>query len=420
MRSSWIIRRLAVVPVVALLFGFQSASAQKRGGAGAAPASPSTGSTSRGNLPSNSPTGIGNNTSSTNTSPARPIFLSGKVMFDDGSPTSNEIRIERVCGGSPHLESHTDSKGGFSFQVGQNPAAFTDASDTVSDPYSNRVGQFGPASSTVNSSPGGAINQTNPLWNCELRAAYPGFRSDTIDLSSRHSLDSSDVGTIVLHRLVNVQGSTISLTSELAPKQAQKAYQKGLHAAQSGKADDAEKDFEQATTLYPKYATAWFALGEMQQRAGKGDLAHKSYLASAAADEKYLSPFDKLALLAAQEGKWDQAADYSKHVIQLNPVEFPSSFWYNSLANYQLHKPADAEQSVTALLKLDTQHHFPEAENLMAQILLEKGKYPEAATHLRAYLALEPNTKNADALKAVLLKIDQASAQTKLPQTPPQ
>jgi Tfp pilus assembly protein PilF len=426
MRSFWTDRRLVLIPAVALFFGSQAALAQK-GGSGSSGSTGSTGAgntgaPSRGNTPGNVPNPtFGNNPSNTSPTFNRPIFLSGKVMFDDGSPANSDIRIERVCSGASRLEAHTDSKGRFSFQVGQNPMAFADASDSPTDTFGNSSGQYGTPGYGRSSGFGGPLgsNQTNPLWNCELRASYPGFRSDVIDLSSRRSLDDPNLGTIVLHRLVNVQGTTISVTSALAPKPAQKAYQKGLHAAQAGKMEEAEKHFQQATDLYPKYAVAWFDLGQVEQRAGKADEARKCFLAATSADSKFLSPFDRLALLSAQAGKWDDAAEYSKHVIQLNPVEFPSSFWYNALANYQIHKPADAEKSASELLKLDTQHHFPEAENLIAQILLDRGQYADAAVHLRAYLALAPNAKNADALKAMLLKIDQASAEAKA-KTPPQ
>ncbi|HZS57264.1 MAG TPA: tetratricopeptide repeat protein [Bryobacteraceae bacterium] len=423
MRRFWIdCRLLSAVPAIAVLLVIPPAFAQKGGspsssGAGNA----GSGSASRGNVPTNPTPNIGN-TPSTTTSPSmtRPIFLSGKVMFDDGSQTNPDIRIERVCGGSSRTEAHTDSKGRFSFQVGQNPMAFADASDSPGDPFGSPGGRLGSSPSGFGGMTGmSSNNQTNPLWNCELRASYPGFRSDVVDLSTRRSLDDPDVGTIVLHRLVNVKGSTISVTSELAPKHAQKAYQKGLQQAQKGKLDEAEKDLGEATDLYPKYALAWYALGQVQQQEGKRDLARKSYLAASTADSKFLSPYDRLAFLSAQDGKWDESADYSKHVIDMNPVEFPTSFWYNALANYQLHKPAEAEKSDAELLKLDTQHHFPEAENLMAQLQLEKGNYTEAATHLRTYLKLSPNATNADSLKAILLKIDQANAQTK-PQPPPQ
>src|SRR5277367_2737381 len=74
--------------------------------------------------------GLGNagtlgGTSSTNSpfpsSTTRPIYISGKVMLNDGTPPSDFVLIERVCGGSAHPETHTDSKGHFSFTVGQTP-----------------------------------------------------------------------------------------------------------------------------------------------------------------------------------------------------------------------------------------------------------------------------------------------------------
>src|SRR5579863_1841815 len=235
MRSFWT-RRAAAVPVCLVLACTCPLLAQKGGSAGRSPSGGSAGSPgstapvgspSRGTVDNNPNLGIGN-TPTTSPGSMQPMFLSGTVIFDDGARPSTDIRIERVCGGSTRLESHTDSKGHFSFQVGQSPLALSDASDSS-------IGMMGPGGTTANSpagfgnmSNGMPTSQSNPLWNCELRAAFPGYRSDLIDLSTRHSLDSPDVGTIVLHRLGNVQGSTISMTSELAPKPAQKAYQKGL------------------------------------------------------------------------------------------------------------------------------------------------------------------------------------------------
>jgi tetratricopeptide (TPR) repeat protein len=217
----------------------------------------------------------------------------------------------------------------------------------------------------------------------------------------------------VLHRLANVQGSTISVTSALAPKHAQKEYEKGLKLAQGGRFEEAEKHLIKATDTYPKYAVAWYELGQVQESAGKTENARKSYQAAISADGKYVSPYDHLALLSAREGKWEDAASFSKQVIQLNPVEFPSSYFYNALANYNLKRADEAEKSAKGVLKLDTGHKYPQAEGLLAQILIQKGDYPEAATHLRAYLTLVPNASNADALKQQLQKLEQASAEAK-------
>ena len=223
-------------------------------------------------------------------------------------------------------------------------------------------------------------------------------------------MDAPDVGTSILHRLANVQGTTISLTSALAPKGAQKSYEKGMQLAAKSKFEEAQKRLSEATQLYPKYAVAWYALGQVQQRQGRAEDARKAYESAIAADRKFVSPYDQLARLYAEEGKWEDAANFSKQAIALNPVEFPSSFWYNAIASYNLKRTDDAEKSVKDLLKLDTRHNYPDAESMMAQILLDRGNYPEAATHLRTFLTLVPNAKNADNLKQILLKIDQASA----------
>ncbi len=413
MGSIWSDRRFITFSAVAL-FGLavHPALAQKgsappaptRGGA-STPGAP-TGATPTYSIPTNS---YPNNSSTTPMPGTQSYFFSGKVMFDDGTPPNSDIRIERVCGTTPRLEAHTDGKGRFSFQLGQDLSVDTDAADAA--------GGVNPQNGTFSSQPSGVSNnpsnQINPVWNCELRAAYPGYRSDVVEISMRKPLDSPDVGTIILHRLTNVVGSTISLTSALAPKRAQKDYEKGSQLAAKGDFEEAEQHFRKATDAYPKYAVAWFALGELQQKTGNSEGARTSYAAAIAADSKYVNPYNELGSMAAQGGKWQDAADYSKQVIQLNSVEFPGAFWLNALANYKLKRLDDAEKSVRALLKVDTAHKYPQAEGLLGEIFWEKGNYSEAATHLRAYLVLHPDAKDADNIRQALVRIDQASAEAK-------
>jgi tetratricopeptide (TPR) repeat protein len=401
----------------AVTFGLivSSALAQKT-----SPPNPSPGTTNnnptptRGNSGNVPLSGSGNGNVGT-TLPNRLIFLSGKVMFDDGVEPNSDIRIERVCGGNPRLEAHTDAKGRFSFQLGSYSGVDTEAADSVSGGgFGSQNTQF--PSSSRSSLPGSSSRLSDPMWSCELRAAYPGYRSDVVELAGRRSLDDSNVGTIILHRLVNVKGSTISVTTALAPKAAQKNYEKGMQLMQKGQFEEAEKRLQAATVAYPKYALAWFALGQAQQRENKSSEARKSYQAAIEADSKFVSPYDQLGFLAAHEGKWEDAAQYSRQAIDLNPVEFPSAFWYNAIANFNLKKTEEAARSANALVKLDSQHHYPQAEQMLAQLALTKGDYTEAAVHLRTYLQLVPNAKDADALKQQLTKIEQASAAPKQPQ----
>ena len=57
-----------------------------------------------------------------------------------------------------------------------------------------------------------------------------GYRSDVISLAGRRNLDDPNVGTIMLHSMVHFEGLTTSATSALAPKEARKAFEKGLDA----------------------------------------------------------------------------------------------------------------------------------------------------------------------------------------------
>jgi tetratricopeptide (TPR) repeat protein len=356
-------------------------------------------------------TTLGNTNNSNTYDMSHPLFLSGTVMFDDGTPPSTDIRIERVCNGNIHLESHADSKGHFSFQVGGNGGI---ADFAATDASSSGFGSIGSASglsrTSTSSNPMTSGSGSNALWGCELRAAYPGYVSEEVELGSRRSLDDPNVGTIVLKHLANVQGTTISVTSAMAPKSAQRDYEKGMQLAQKGKFEEAEAKLQKATEAYPKYALAWYELGQVQHRLNKTSEAKTDYLAAIAADSKYVSPYDQLALLSAQQGDWKETQKYSKQAIDLNPVEFPSSFWYNAMANFNLKNNADAEKSANSLVKLDKTHRYPEAERMLADFAGSRGDLADAAAHLRAYLQEAPTAKGAEPAKQQLARIEQAQA----------
>lgn len=414
MRSStWSGQRIWFSVLACFVIALPQARGQRAGSASSA------GSTSNGTgLGSSNRSNTSNFPSTTNNNPSLPgvwqnsgaIFLSGRVMFDDGMKANSDIRIERVCAGSSRLEAHTDSRGQFSFQVGQNALVDTDASSQGSGGYDGygRTNGSGTGSSVPRSLGGTSNNPTNPLQGCELRASYPGYRSDVLELGHHRATDDPNVGTLILHRLGGATAGTISLTTALVPKKAQKDYEKGVQLAEKGKFEDAEKHFSDAAAEYPKYAIAWFALGQLQQRDGSTEAAKKSFETAIEADSKYASPYDQLALLSAQGQDWEGAANYSGQAIAIDSVDYPSSFWYNALANYHLKKVAEAEKSLQRLLQLDKVHHYPQAENMYAQLLLSKGDYAEAATHLRAFLAVAPNAKDAAAAKEQLARLAQA------------
>lgn len=333
--------------------------------------------------------------------PRQNYFIAGQVVLDDGSPPSPEIRIERVCNGRVHLEGYTDSKGHFSFQLGGPTGVVdTDAADSGGMRIPGQPGSFGSMERPL----GGA--GMNPFWDCVLRAALPGYTSETKNLAMIRPFETR-LGTIVLHRIGGVHASTISVTSALAPKRAQKDFRKARDLIAKRKYDKAEKQLLEATKIYPKYASAWYELGRVQAGQKHFDAARQSFESAIAADSHYMSPYDQLAGLAAEQKRWKDVVKYSDQVIAANPDAFPSSYWYNALANYELKKPKAAEKSATELVKIDKVHEYPEAQRMLAALLLSRSDYAGAASHLRTYLQLDPHAKDAAHLQQALAQIEQ-------------
>jgi len=351
------------------------------------------------------------------------FFISGRVAFDDGTSPNADITIERVCGMNTHIEAHTDSKGRFSFQIGDSRGIVQDAS--VSNDDDGSRGGLAPASSTTSStgltSPlanttavqsGGALTERS-LSRCELRAAYPGYRSDNLSLANRKPLDNPDIGTLILHRLGGVTGTTISLSSAMAPKPALKAYEKAMQQAGKGDLDAAEAGFARAVDIYPQYASAWFELGRIRQSQNHFDEAREAYLRAAKADAKFASPYDRLAQISALEGKWDDAIKYSGQAIALDPIELPSSWYFNALGYWGLHQFEQAGKSAQETIKLDSGHRFPMSELILATACAGRADNTSEMQHLRAYLALVSEGKNADLVRQRIAGLEQQSATAK-------
>lgn len=350
----------------------------------------------------------------------RPIFLSGKVMMDDGTPPPESVVIERVCNGQARPEAYTDSKGRFSFQVGQNTNVMADASvGSAMDP----MGTYGSQQQQQSGAFGrGRGVSERDLTSCDLRASLPGFRSDLVNLAGRRMMDNPDVGTIILRRMGNVQGTTISATTIQAPKDAKKAFEKGADAVKKKKFEEAQKQFEKAVELYPKYAVAWFELGMLHQQRKQVEPAKKAYGEALAADAKYVKPYLQLALISVQEQKWQEVADTTGRVLKLNPFDFPSAFFYHSVANFNLKNFDAAEKSAREALKLDSQHRIPKTEHLLGIILANKQDYTGAAEHMKSYLQQAPEASDVELVKKQLADIERllGARSVAQPPAPPQ
>jgi tetratricopeptide (TPR) repeat protein len=320
----------------------------------------------------------------------RQIFLSGSVKLADGTPPPTSVVIERVCAGVVRPEAYTDSRGNFSFLLGgQNSMAIADAS-VGSDSMSR----------------GGFQANSFNLAGCELRANLPGFQSDSVLLAFRNPLDNPDVGIIHIRRLANVEGYTFSITTALAPKDARKAYEKGLDHVKKKKWLDAERELTKAVTGYPKYALAWYELGLVYQQQKKLDDAARAHTEAIKIDPKFVNPYAQLAVVAVVQQKWDDVAGYTSQLVKLNPYVAPEIYFYSAVANYNLKKMDVAEDHARHAAKLDADHKTPRINHLLGLILAQKEDYKDAAENMRIYLQFSPNANDVGTVKEQLAEIE--------------
>jgi tetratricopeptide (TPR) repeat protein len=343
-----------------------------------------------------------------------PVPISGRVMVDDGTPPPETVVIERVCNGSTHAEGYTDRKGYFSIDLGMNRGVMQDAS-TSGRPF-NDTGMSVPGQAQMSSGMSGGAMSDQRYMNCDLRASLPGYRSQVVSLANRRAMDNPDVGTIFLHRLGNVEGRIVSAISLAAPKDARKAFEKGMDLAKKNKLDDAMKNYQKAVDVYPKYAAAWFELGKLQAARGQADAAHQSFDAAVEADPKFLNPYLELSRLALGAKNWRELADVSGRAVKLDPFDYPQQFFFNSVANFNLQNMDAAEKSAREAEKLDTQHHYPQVSHLLGVILAQRQDYTGAAGEMRNYLKFAPGAADAATVRAQLDQLEKLSAQSAPPQ----
>jgi tetratricopeptide (TPR) repeat protein len=378
---------------------------------------PAGGGGGTGTKPSNptQPSGVPGATTTPDFS-QHPLFLSGKVAMEDGTAPPDSAMIQLVCHSSPRSIGRTDSRGAFSIDLNNRAAMMTlaDASENPQPSY----GGGGPVGSSTNGfsnttamSTGAAPSPSvgdRDLMGCDLQAALPGFRSDVLHLSNRRSLDDPNVGTLIMRRLSNVEGTTISATSAMAPKDAKKAMERGQNAVKKEKWEDAQREFQKAVEIYPKYATAWVELGRAQERLQNPEAARKSFAQALETDGKLVTPYLALASIAARESKWQEVSDDTDRVLKLNRVDFPQAYLLNSMSNYYLKNMDVAEKSAREGLDRDAEHRFPKMNEILAAVLVQKQDLAGAAEQFRNYLRYAPVGSDTERAKKQLADIERS------------
>ena len=322
----------------------------------------------------------------------RPLILSGKVMLDDGTPPPGPVKIYMDCDGRKRPAGYTTTKGHFSVDLNdRNNMAFADASVGGNpNTFGQNQGAFGAMSGNISTQADG-MGRVN-LFGCQLSAELGGYRAEPIQLGARSVFDNPDVGTMILHRMDGVEGTSVSFTTLSAPKKAKKSFDKAFKEVQKKKPnfEKAEKELEKAVAEHPKFAMAWNLMGRLRMQRDDKEGAQDAFEKAVEADAKYLEPYGELARIALLEERWDDAVQFSNQLLRLNPYAM-GAYYFSAVANFRLDRMDASEKAVMDLKEKGADKQFPQSRQILGMIQAKQGRYEEAATTFRSYLTLDPN-----------------------------
>ncbi len=229
-----------------------------------------------------------------------PVFISGRIMVDDGSPAPQNIAIQQICANSPRTVAWTDGKGRFNFQVGHTGTeVMPDASES-----SRGMGRMGGNSASR------GVMSGDPLVGCFVAGQYR-----RIPLRCRQPQRASRLRQLRRrnHRLAPAGQRRGHLRQRHLAERAEgcpEGLRKGRPVHAQSQAGRRCQRIRKSRGIYPKYANAWLDLGRVQSQQKSIEQARESFKKATDSDAMLVDPWVELGLLAAQSSNWPDTAQY--------------------------------------------------------------------------------------------------------------
>ncbi len=326
----------------------------------------------------------------------RPSFLSGKVLMDDGSLLPGPVTVNLVCHGSVRQQDATFGSGDFNIELASDLKSM-DAS--ISGNEADSVDPFARVPGGQNYS-----DRELDLRGCELRTALPGFRSNSIKLGLRRSMENSDVGVIILQRMEEVSGLTVSFTTLRAPKKARKAYAKAQKELKKpkGNVSKAVQELEKAVKAFPEFAAAWYLLGNSRLALKEELAARDAFNRAIKADPNYVNSYLSLAGMEMETQNWTKVERLCETVMDLNP-HIVEAQYFNAVACLNLKKLDSAKESIEKVQAAGPSQFLAGSHYILGAVLAEQQQYDTSAKEFRLFLETSPGEPIESQLKETLM-----------------
>jgi len=244
-----------------------------------------------------------------------------------------------------------------------------------------------------------------PALNSAQTAILPRVPDDRIVVDDGLSTKRNGAQKLCsIQPFPGLAGFTSVDSLELPPK-AQKEYGAACSALKSHRLGASEQHLRKAIQIYPKYVAGWVMLGQTLEAQQQPDQARRACSQASEADPNYLPSYLCLAEIAGREERWDEVLRHTTRALELDPLHDPYAYFFSAIAYFNLNQLLEAEKRALKAEEIDRNHSEPMVQFLLAQIYEAKHNPTDAASHLREYLELAPDSEGSDILKEHLAEI---------------
>lgn len=197
--------------------------------------------------------------------------------------------------------------------------------------------------------------------------------------------------------------STVSVADYAVPKDAAKAFDKGVGQLRKSQWKDAERSFQNAIAIHPNFDRAYDNLGLAKQNGGDVPGAQAAYEMALTLNDHNADAQRNLARILESKRDWPRATDLLVKSLATEPNN-AGSLALLSIAMLEQGKVDDAIAAASRVHGLEHKS-YPVAHFVLARAYALKQQNDNAVAEYRLYLKEEPSGARAEAAKNELAKL---------------
>lgn len=224
-----------------------------------------------------------------------------------------------------------------------------------------------------------------------IRVDIDGFESVNHPLEQRDfGLDVTIIVPLVRKTAVSTGGGEVVNVSQFLeryPKKAVSLFEKGSDALKRKKQDEATKYFKNAVELAPTFYEAHHQLGLAYKESGKLDDAEREFLKAHELNSTNIGPLLNLTSLYIDRNDFARAVTIGEQAVKIDSHSAPASFLLG-VALYKEAQMGGAETALKRTLELDPK--MGNARLMLANVYLKLQRYDNVLEQLNSYIAGNP------------------------------